>query len=216
MTDYGLGRLPAVDQRDRLHLMRAAIEPQPLPAYRYYRSGPILDQGATSSCVGHAWRAWLTAAPLMTRSGPDPFTIYREAQKVDEWEGEQYNGTSVRAGAKVLASLGHISRYLWAFTAADIATWILSGQGSVVLGTDWTRSMFTPDTHGIIRPTDVVVGGHAYLCIGYSRRSGRFRIQNSWGSGWGERGRAWLLGEDLERLMRDGGEAATATEQGTP
>lgn len=209
----GLGRLIAPDQRDARYLMRAVLPTDwPGPDHRYYRTGPVLDQGSTSSCVGHAWRQWLSSAPLMTKSGPDAFAIYHEAQRVDEWAGENYDGTSVRAGAKVLVSRGHISEYRWAYDALDIAVWLLSGQGSVVLGTAWYSGMFTPDRHGFIRPTGRIVGGHAYLCIGYSADAGRFRIVNSWGHGWGQNGRAWIQTADLVRLLNEDGEAAAAVE----
>jgi len=196
--------------------MRSIVaEPPTLPAYRHYRCGPVLDQGRTSSCVGHAWRQWLSSAPLMTRSGYDAMKIYAEAQFVDEWPGEQYAGTSVRAGAKVLYTAGFVESYVWAFTAEDVATWILSGRGTVVLGTAWLSGMFRPDARGFIAPTGNIVGGHAYLVIGYNRVSGVFRVLNSWGPSWGQRGRAWILGEHLDILIRDDGEAATAIEQHT-
>jgi hypothetical protein len=193
--------------------MRAFVQPAPLPDHRYYHCGDVLDQGATSSCVGHAWRGWLSAAPLMTRTGPDAFAIYHGAQTMDEWEGEDYLGSSVRGGAKYLQQLGHVASYLWAFNAQDIATWLLAGHGTVVLGISWYEAMFYPDRIGVIHKGGALAGGHAILCAGYSRPLGLFRLLNSWGSGWGQNGRAWLPGEDLEALMQEEGEAATAVEQ---
>jgi hypothetical protein len=211
---FGLGRIAKPDPRDRRFLMRdARPAPATLPAYRYYRAGPVLDQGATSSCVGHAWRGWLSAAPLMTRTGPDAFAIYHGAQTMDEWEGENYLGSSVRGGAKYLQQLGHVASYLWAFNAQDIATWLLAGHGSVVLGINWYEAMFDPDRLGIIHKAGALAGGHAILCVGYSQPHGLFRLVNSWGGGWGEHGRAWISGEDLESLMAEDGEAACGTEQ---
>jgi len=148
----------------------------------------------------------------MTTDGPQPQIIYHAAQQVDEWPGEDYAGTSVRAGAKVLQSLGHVASYVWAFTAEDVATWLLSGHGTCVAGTAWTSGMMRPNDKGFIAPTGNSVGGHAYLIVGYNRVSGVFRILNSWGS-WGQNGRAWILGEHLDVLIRDDGEAATAIEQ---
>ncbi len=101
----GLGRLHAPDERDARFPLRALVaEPPAQRQFRYFIVGPVLDQGSTSSCVGHAWRAFLSAAPLMTRGGPDALALYRRAQEVDEWPGAEpaYYGTSVRAGAKVL------------------------------------------------------------------------------------------------------------------
>lgn len=37
-----------------------------------------------------------------------------------------------------------------------------------------------------------VVGGHAVLLVGYDIPSRAWRVRNSWGVGWGEKGYAWL------------------------
>ena len=37
----------------------------------------------------------------------DGFWLYHEAQKIDEWPGEDYDGTSVRAGLDILRKRGH-------------------------------------------------------------------------------------------------------------
>lgn len=215
-VDYGLGRLPAADVRDTRFPMRALLAAAlPVKQQRYYRTGPVLDQGRTSSCVGHAWRQFLSSAPLMTRGGPDALSIYRESQKVDEWPGEEpaYFGTSVRAGVKCLQGLGHIGPYHWAWDAATVRDWLLSDRGTVVLGTDWYAAYGTPDREGIIqRQNSPLRGGHAYLCIGYSAPRGLFRCVNSWGADWGQRGRFWIAGEELDHLLLDGGEACVATE----
>lgn len=209
---HGLGRLPAPDPRDRRYLMSPPAEPQTLPAYRHYQCGAVLDQGPYPHCVGYAWRAWLSAAHLMTKGGPQPVNIYAEAQKVDEWPGEGYDGTSVRAGAKVLQALGHISAYAWAWSADDVAAFLLGNGGTCVLGTAWTGGMMRSDDRGFIAPSGNVVGGHAYLAVGYSRTRGVFRLLNSWGRSWSQGGRAWILGEHLDVLIRDGGEACAGTE----
>lgn len=36
--------------------------------------------------------------------------------------------------------------------------------------------------------TEQMLGGHAVLCVGYDDATGRFLVQNSWGSGWGNKG----------------------------
>lgn len=40
-------------------------------------------------------------------------------------------------------------------------------------------------------PVYDIAGGHAMVCYGY-RDDGAFRIRNSWGSGWGDRGDCWF------------------------
>jgi hypothetical protein len=213
MSDYGLGRLPAVDDRDRAFRMEAVLPlGEVLPAYYYYSTGLVLNQGNQPHCVGFAWRQWLTSGLTVNRGGPDAPSIYHAAQLIDEWPGEGYAGTSVRAGAKVLAKQGYVAEYRWTWSAPVLSAWLLSKRGPVVLGTTWTADMFTPNRAGIIRPTGPSVGGHAYLCIGYNRTRGAFRCINSWGKSWGQSGRFWLLGEDMQRLLDDAGECCTAGE----
>jgi hypothetical protein len=63
-----------------------------------------LDQGKEGACVGFAWSHELAAYPVRVEVD-DEFArskIYAEAQKIDEWPGEAYHGTSVLAGAKVV------------------------------------------------------------------------------------------------------------------
>lgn len=209
----GLGRLPSVDHRDRLFLMREVVPAEAPPVTtRHYRCGPILDQGATPSCVGHAWRQFLSSALMMTRTGPDAMTIYREAQRRDEWAGEDYAGTSVRAGAKYLKEQGRIIAYFWAWHVDDVRRWLLSGRGVIVVGTDWPSGFLEPDRQGFVRDTQDSVGGHAYVVSGYSDKLGAFRCVNSWGRSFGDNGRFWLPAETLQRLITDGGECVTAIE----
>lgn len=207
----GLGRLPAADERDA-HF-RMAIPPQALPEYKYYSTGPILNQGPYPHCVGYAWRQWLSSSLLKTKTGPMAATIYAEAQEVDEWPGTDYAGTSVRAGAKVLQARGHIASYLWAWDVSTLRAWILSGSGTVVVGSIWYDGMFKPDERGFLNLTGPQVGGHAYLLAGYSTDRDAFRIVNSWGRVWGEWGRAWISSTDMTTLLNQDGEAATAVEQ---
>jgi len=212
VRDYGLGRLPAVDERDAGYRM-ASVLPSDAPTrtYRYWTpQRPTLDQGRTSSCVGQAWSQWAGCGPIRN-IGVDPYDVYEASQRIDEWPGEAYDGTSVRAGAKVMQGRGIISSYVWGDDAETVGAFILT-TGPVVLGTRWFGKMFYPDERGFVVPEGWDAGGHAYLATGYSRTRGVFRLQNSWGEAWGDSGRFWLLGEHLDQLIRDQGEACAALE----
>ena len=37
-------------------------------------------------------------------------------------------------------------------------------------------------------PSEKVVGGHAVVLVGYNDAVDRFRVRNSWGTGWGQNG----------------------------
>lgn len=215
MSDYGLGRIEAPDPRDQQYPLRALMRETPARDYYYHRTGPILNQGATGTCVGMAWRQWLSSALIMERGGPDAFGIYREACRRDPWPdndaGDLQFGTSVRAGVQYLQSIGYVSEYRWTWSATEMLDWLLLGKGVLVVGTAWADGMFRPDRHGVIRPTGATAGGHAYVISGGNRNRGLLRLTNSWGR-WGQSGRAWISVEDMQRLLDADGECCTATQ----
>ncbi len=235
----GLGRRP-LPPGDVLHLERFPIR-QLLPetvttvertlalpyAYR-----PKYDQGAEGACVGFS-ASW--AMSILNRRFYDAGWLYREAQKIDEWPGESYSGTSVRAGMEVLRSLGHrflhnhahehapqvedgIDEYRWATTVEEVRTCIAAGV-PVVLGIDWMSAFDTPtrksDGSWWIGEGDLgrVRGGHAICAYGASDRRQAVKLCNSWGKAWPL---AWLPYATLQRLL-DGvqypGECAIVTDR---
>lgn len=216
ITDRGLGRIHKPDHRDRNYLLRA-IAPIVAPV-RKTKHWPMfykpLDQGNTGTCVGHGWKHWMLTAPTI-RTTPDKepsaFTIYREACVLDPWPqndgGDLHFGTAVRAGAKALQARGHIDTYGWAFTIDEVIDW-LCNRGPLVIGVDWPEGMFTKDKAGFVHATGRVRGGHCVTLTGWSEELGAVRFPNSWGD-WG---RAWLSGEDLESLLYQDGEACSAVE----
>lgn len=223
LPHLGLGRIEAPDARDKQYPMQAFLPERAVQRKTKYWANftPALDQGAHSTCVGHAWKGWLLTAPVIqTKPDQDPtaVTIYRECLPIDEWTQNDGDGdtmafgTSVRAGAKALQARGYLSTYAWAFDADTVIDWLCIG-GPVVLGTSWHSQMSFPDAEGIIKPTGAVVGGHAYLAVGVNIKRELVRIQNSWSSSWSDRGRAWLSFADLDTLIRRQGEACTAVEQ---
>jgi len=212
----GLGRRWTADWNDLRHLARAVLPRVTLVEERHWDDDYWWgDQGETNQCVGYSLTHFLEDGPVLHhRETPpvvNPSRIYFEAQQVDEWPGVDYEGTSVRGGAKVLQGMGYISEFRWALTAQEVAAAILE-IGPVVVGTVWTDDMSYPDENGIIRPTGYEVGGHAYLLNGYNSYTGLFRIKNSWGRNWGERGHAYLHIEDLQLLLDADGEACLALE----
>ncbi len=82
----------------------------------------------------------------------------------------------------------------------------------MVLGTNWYDSMFEPDDAGFIEPEGRLAGGHAWVIDGVNTRSRFFRMKNSWGRGWGNRGFALISFEAVARLLAEDGEACIAQE----
>jgi len=129
------------------------------------------DQGVEGACVG-ASLSW--ARSIMGRPGGrfDWGWLYTRAKFIDPWPGEDYEGTSVDAGCRVLRTRGHkllhvgheaqparrwghlhepdlryaIGEYRWAASAdraQDIRAHI-AGDRPTVLGIPWFRSFDQP------------------------------------------------------------------------
>ena len=206
----GTGRLFALDTRDGDYLLRT-VTPPTRPRKKTWRLAARLDQGQYPHCVGYAWKHFLLASPRQQRA-LDGVTIYDGAQRLDEWPGEGYPGSSVRGGARFLTEEAKVVReYRWAFSAEDVLN-AVGNLGPVVMGTDWLSNMSNPTSEGIMRFTGGNQGGHAYVLLGYSDARGLAIVHNSWGPSWGKNGRAYLPMEDLEQAIREAGEACMALE----
>jgi hypothetical protein len=204
---FGRGYLP--DSRDHRYMIRSPFTNR---TYRHWRlNSEVTDQGETSACVGHAWYNWLGASPV--RQVPLlPNGLYELARHYDEWEGEDYDGTSVRGAAKVLKLTGHVVEYVWEWQLDPIANYLLE-QGPVVLGVNWYGGMYNPDKNGLIKPTGRVLGGHAVLAYGINIKKELVWIRNSWGKGWGINGNCLISLDDLAQLLGEDGECCSATER---
>jgi hypothetical protein len=175
-----------------------------------------LDQGQEGACVGHGWAHEIAAKPLpLPATSPLAFGIYRDAQRLDEWEGEAYSGTSVLAGAKAAKALGYVGEYRWAFGLQDaLAT--ISRRGPVVIGVEWWTGMFRPGSDGFIRRTGQVEGGHCVLVRGVNVPKRTVLVHNSWGKDWGVGGTALLSWEDFGLLLAADGECAVVSQRTRP
>lgn len=214
---YSIGRKRSVDARDNKYLIvNSQFNKKSTLKQRYWDdNGWWGDQQDTPQCVGYSWAHWLEDGPVEQSGTPpivNPEVIYTEAQKIDEWSGENYDGTSVRAGAKYLKSRGFISAYLWGRTLDTLVNTVLN-VGPVVVGTNWYYNMFFPNRRtGIISVKGRLVGGHAYVINGVDIRKRMFRIKNSWGRSWGINGSAYISFADMAKLIRMNGEICLAVE----
>lgn len=175
----------------------------------------IGDQGSTPQCVAYAWLGFLHDSPTTYSKPPIPLIppkkLYQAAQAMDEWPGEDYEGSSVRGGIKALISLGYKVEYRWATTLNQCVQTILES-GPMVVGTDWYEGMNEPNRKGFVSPIGEVLGGHAYVLSGVNTSQEFFRIQNSWGRTWGNNGCAKISFFDFRKLLADQGEACIAME----
>lgn len=205
-TSHGLGHVPTIDDGDFKYPMSphvGEIDGDPMTKTQVYALGPIMDQGESQSCVGHGWTLFITSAPRLTMPGPDPYKIYREAQKLDDTPGEEplYYGTSVRAGAKVMQKHGLIKGdYVWAEDVRVLWNFILT-RGPVVLASDWYVGMNKVDNKGFVSVSGHRFGGHCFLCYGVSSDDRAFICANSWGKKWGLDGAFLLRYDDARQLF---------------
>lgn len=189
--------------------------------------GP-LNQGNFGTCVGNGTAQFLNTDPVedhyeegmgepATTGLPTARALYYEATVLDgqpddpNAAGGGQQGASVRSGMKALARRKRIASYAAAATTDEITAWLRT-QGPVVVGTDWTAQMFTPDANGFVRPTGGVEGGHCWLLVGVSDDGLSYKALNSWGSGWGVGGYFRISVADFATLLSHGGEAWAAVE----
>jgi hypothetical protein len=179
---------------------------------RYWTPGTkVLDQGTEGACVGFGVVGEAMASPAR-RPGSDPlaFDVYGAAKRIDEWEGVDYEGTSVRAGMLVGRERGWWAGFRWAFTMTELRAAL--EEGPVVVGVEWTEGMYETvrDRVVVSGPT---VGGHCILLTGYTpdryNQGPHYRWRNSWGREYGRNGSAYIHANDLRGILfGSGGEAA--------
>jgi len=202
------GRFVQFDERSR-NFSIGKLLPYPIQKRSYtWNSYTVLDQGYEGSCTGHAVAHEAAARPKVIKNITHEiaFDIYRRAQKIDEWPGEDYEGSSVLAAIKIGKENGWYGEYRWAFSEDDLAL-AIGYKGPAVLGINWYDGMCTPDSDGIIKATGDLYGGHAILCNGYNVKKQLYRLLNSWGPDWGIKGSCFISVSDMKRLLREQGEA---------
>lgn len=226
-TDVRLGRHVHHDSESRRYAFPTAG--LTIASVRHQRRIPVLDQGNLGSCTGNAgigalgtdpcWQAsWaaLTQRPV-DRSRPPHYTfdeagavqLYSDATRIDDAPG-QYppddTGSSGLAIAQVLKSAGEISGYQHTFSLDDALKALT--QYPLMVGTVWYQSMFTPSAEGVLEvaASSGVAGGHEYVIDEYDATRGMVGVTNSWGTGWGMAGRAYMQAEDLGALLAQQGD----------
>lgn len=143
------------------------------------------NQGNVGACVGFSESRMMS---LLNRTRYSGMWLYGQAQKIDEWPGENYEGTSLRAGLEILRTVGHqrlIGGYIQAPRPQDgIAAY------------RWTTSV--ADIHAAIKmPLADSLDGVPLL--------------NSWGREYPHI--VWLPDSVLERLLGEDGEAGVVVDK---
>lgn len=220
VTEYGgrvFDRVPNWDARNADHPLQLLAEPDEAVVERPLKTKTwtipdVLDQGNEGACTGFGTSHMLSSTPRPRPGVTDrfAFTLYKEAQRRDEWPGEDYEGSSVLGAMRASVAAGYISRYVWPRTAREVAV-AISYFGPVVIGVDWYARMMETDPDGLVHVEGRVVGGHCVAVTGFNHATGVFTFPNSWGESWGKHGFGRLAYADLDRLLGSNGEAALAT-----
>lgn len=197
-------------------------------AVRHERRIPVLDQGQLGSCTGNAGIGALGTDPLYatvpSRVRPllvagqggvysldeaGAVQLYSDATKVDSYPG-QYPPTDTGSDgltvAKVLQKAGLIAGYQHTFTLSDALRAITAYP--LMVGSVWYNSMFSPNAEGLLTvdAASGVAGGHEYVVDEYDPVRGWVGMTNSWGTGWGAAGRAYIEAEAFGRLLDQQGD----------
>lgn len=182
---------------------------------KWWTPGAVLDQGSEGACVGFGCTAEATASPVRARlknATAIAHEVYYHAQTIDEWEGENYEGTSVRAGMLVGQERGWWESFYWAFNISQVRQAL--ELGPVVIGVTWLSGMYHTAAKGMVDVSGHFVGGHCLLITGYSPNywgtyGPRFRWRNSWGKTYGRTGDGFITPDALnDILFAQGGECA--------
>lgn len=216
MIDRTFDRLVKFDERSRAYPIRTMIAADRPRSYTW-RCDLNLDQGSEGACTGFSVSHEAAARPVCVTgiTNQTAQAIYYRARQIDEWPGENYDGSSVLAAMKAGKELGWYDEYRWAFGESDLAL-AVSRKGPAVLGINWYEGMGRPDANGIITVSGQVHGGHAILCNGYNAKTRMYRLHNSWGKSWGINGECFISASDIARLLSEHGEACIPVKRAKP
>ncbi len=232
MTEHGLGRRPLPEGEtkhlERYGLREVGVDTVERTLKLPYQYRLKYNQGEEGACVGFAL-SW--AMSILNRKFYSARDLYLLAQTVDEWPGEGYSGTSVRAGCDVLRTRGHklqhrhnhvhdwdtahgIERNEWCSNLDQLRACIANGV-PVVMGTNWYQGMDRPEKRGNewwLPSTNMgrIRGGHAWCIYAASDRRQACKMTNSWGKDYPL---TWVPYALLERLLNEDGEATVITDR---
>lgn len=224
---FGLGARYQEDPRDwryrRGELVRTDLRrPEKTDNRGLFAQTPVWNQGKEGSCTGMALAAALSEIYAVELS---PRFMFEAAKLYDEWPGENYDGSSVRAAAKAAVALGCCVHDMWPYIPFHLGGRDPEAEGDAILHMLWSYERLntfkevlyaiwdigyvavTVDVHtGWIRPTRkhrirynrryVNRGLHAVLFVGYDEEAGYLLVRNSWRDDWGDGGYAWLKFDD--------------------
>jgi pimeloyl-ACP methyl ester carboxylesterase len=207
-------------------LVQLAAEKTPPPGLK------ILNQGKEGTCTGFGLAAVINL--LNSQRGVEQAVsarmLYEMAKMHDEWEGEDYSGSSCRGTIKGWHTMGVCSEESWVYEVnkpGQLTVDRAKEARAHTMGAYYRIDKRLPDFHAALNEVDAIfvsarvhggwskrktkngripfemgsTGGHAFAIVGYNNEG--FWVQNSWGDGWGDDGIALWAYEDWLENIRD-------------
>jgi hypothetical protein len=197
----------------------------------------VLDQGVEGACTGFGLAAVVNYllqnhedSSLHPGESVSTRMLYEMARRYDEWEGEAYEGSSIRGAMKGWHKHGVCTDALWPYHRNRAGMLTPEAQLDALrrpLGNYFrVRHRHLEQMHGALKEAGILyasalvhegwnrvsgrtgkipyrtekIGGHAFAIVGYDEAG--FWIQNSWGEDWGRGGFCHLGYDDwLENGM---------------
>jgi hypothetical protein len=228
MGDYLLNAVPDMpDVRDRYY------EPALIPLKKKIdppQGLMILDQGKEGACTGFGLAAVINFLGGISESdgSASPRMLYEMAKRFDEWEGEDYSGSSCRGAIRGWYHNGVCLEKDWIYhpkkpgrltparakKAREMTIgayyrlrpnivdyhYALNEAGALYVSAKVHVGWQAPK-NGKIKLRPKLIGGHAFAVVGYNEKG--FWVQNSWNRSWGDKGLALWSYEDWQRNVQD-------------
>lgn len=217
-------RFDPFDSRDKIFLVPPRILPMRIDNRE--ECTQVRNQGPEGSCTGYAVVA--VAEMLYWRKLGHPPDLserwaYEKAKLYDEWEGTNYEGSSIRGTVKAWVKEGICPEEYWPYKAnkpgkprpkakpkakgypiakyerclgIDNIKHAIHYRGCVIVGVNVHEGWFTGEEIIPFKSDYSLHGGHAVAFVGYDDEKEIFWVKNSWGSDWGKKGFAGLTYKD--------------------
>lgn len=226
--DKRLNRLPEKDEASRefpvTRLLRTMGAPR-VPKSKMWSLNLWLDQGEEGACTGFSRAHNMASTPRALKGVTEALAhqIYQRAKVLDDYSGEDYEGSSVIGAVKAAVEMEYVVEYHWGFTLEEFLLG-MTYAGPATIGCNWYPDMRDPDMRGYIHPTGGPPdGGHAILILGqqlipgvgtpYDLDQSYVIWHNSWGKTWGLQGRAKMTLREFDKLRLEDSEVCFSTDR---
>ena len=164
-----------------------------------------LNQGREGACVGFGLTHMLASQPNPHSfyTNQCAFNLYHQIKLNDRLAGENYDGTWIEDGLRLLKKQQKIKSYHWAMKLDDSIN-AISNLGPLVCKIPTYEGFYRPLGSGQMKHTGKMVGWHCILADEVDVENERVWFLNSWGKLWGKSGRAWMSFDDVKYLLNQG------------